>query len=477
MERTSIAEVATWVSGRMLQASDLVGPDVVIDSRLVTPGAVFVALPGERTDGHDHVVAARAAGAGVALVTREVPGGGPQVVVADTQTALSDLARHVVAQSVASGLTVVAITGSSGKTSTKDLVAQVLSDAGPTVAPPGSFNNEIGAPLTAARVDVTTRFLVAEMGARGVGHVAWLCTITPPHIGVVLNVGSAHLGEFGSVEAIAQAKGEIVAGLDADGWAVLNADDDRVAARASGTRGRLAFFSVEGDPARLGRAAALRVWADDLVADDQQRYSFTLNAAGHVAGSAPVRLGVLGVHQVANALAAAAVALAAGLDLAAVAASLSAATARSRWRMEFAERADGLGVLNDAYNANPDSMAAALRALAGLRRPGGRLVAALGDMLELGPDAAAAHRAVGALAAELGIDELAAIGGFAPDLVAGFETGGGVARSFARVIDLSEHVRATVRSSDVVLVKASRGLALEVVAQDVLAGHGEGVSG
>lgn len=469
MEPLTIGALAEATGGRVAgpgaDPSRLVGPDVAIDSRAVTPGSVFVALPGERADGHDFVAGAAAAGAGTALVTREVDAPVAQVVVDDALAALQALARTVVDRASDTGLVVVAITGSSGKTSTKDLIAQVLEGAGATVAPPGSFNNEIGAPLTACRVDAGTRFLVSEMGARGEGHIAALCRITPPTIGAVLNVGHAHLGEFGSVEGIALAKGELVEALPPRGWAVLNADDPRVIAMALRTGARLAAFSSRHDPVETG--AELRVWAADVRADDLQRHSFTLHVAGEgrQPEAAEVVLRVLGEHQVPNALAAAAVAVAAGLGVAVVADALSAAGPRSRWRMELLERPDGLAVLNDSYNANPDSMSAALVALSRLRRPGGRLVAALGDMLELGPDAALAHREIGGLAARLGVDELVATGSFGRELVSGFAAEGGEGRYVEATDELVDHLRRSVAAADVVLVKASRGLALERVAE------------
>lgn len=476
MEPITLAEVAGATGGRLAgvdaPAGALVGPDVVIDSRQASPGALFVALPGERVDGHDYVATAAEQGAAAALVTREVEAPLPQVVVAHGVGALADLAMHVVARGKGSGLVVVGVTGSSGKTSTKDLIASVLEADGPTVAPPGSFNNEIGAPLTACRVDAATRYLVTEMGARGLGHVAALCRVTPPTIGAVLNVGHAHLGEFGSVEQIAVAKGELVESLDADGWAVLNADDPRVIAMALRTDAHLAAWSTRQDPVETG--AALRVWAADITADDLQRHRFTLRVAGddRPEAQAAVVLRVLGEHQVANALAAATVALAAGMSPDAVAAALSAAEPRSRWRMELVERADGLAVLNDSYNANPDSMSAALVALSRLRRPGGRLVAALGDMLELGEGAAEAHRGIGELAAELGIDELVATGDFGPDLVAGFGDDAR-ARYVEDVSALTRHLDGSLGAADVLLVKASRGLALDRVA-DALVADGQG---
>ena len=474
MDTLGLPELTAIVRGRLAGTGTgrEVGPDVVIDSRAVTPGALFVALPGERVDGHDYVAAASASGAAAALVTRELDAAGVQIVVDDALRALSDLATHVVTTGRARGLVVVGVTGSSGKTSTKDLLAQVLESAGPTVAPPGSFNNEIGAPLTACRVGAATRFLVSEMGARGIGHIAHLCRVTPPSVGVVLNVGHAHVGEFGSVEGIARAKGELVEVLDADGWAVLNADDERVAAMATRTAASLAFFSAAGDPGR----GALRVWASGVRADELQRHSFTLHVAGTSRDqeTVPVTLNVLGGHQVSNALAAAAAAVASGIGVARIAEALGTAVARSRWRMELTERADGLAVLNDAYNANPDSMAAALTSVAGLRRAGGRVVAVLGDMLELGDDAERAHREIGVLAASLGVDELFATGEFAPAVARAFAEAGGRRHHHGEADDLVRRLRASLGPRDVVLVKASRGLALETVADALVATDDEG---
>ena len=476
MEPITLDELARATGGRLVRAADpgaRVGPDVVIDSRRATPGSVFVAIPGERVDGHDYLDAAASGGAAAALTAREVDADLAQVVVDDPVVALQRLARHTVDAGHAGGLVVVGVTGSSGKTSTKDLIGQVLGRFGATVVPPGSFNNEIGAPLTACRVDGATRFLVAEMGARGIGHVRALTEVTPPDIGAVLNVGHAHVGEFGSVEGIAQAKGELVEALDADGWAVLNADDPRVIAIASRTRARVAAFSMDADA--VGTGAALRVWASDIASDAVERYSFTLNAAGAVTGSAPVTLGVLGRHNVPNALAAAAVALASGLGLTAVADALGAAGLVSRHRMELTERADGLLILNDAYNANPDSMAAALRSLAGMRREGGRLVAALGDMLELGESSDEAHHEVGRLAAELGVDHVLAVGAFGNRTIAGVAAGGGHGQYQESKDQLTSTLTTLLGPRDVVLVKASRGLALETVAA-ALAAQDEGES-
>ena len=465
MRERTIREVAALAGAAPIDSDRPAGPDVVIDSRLATPGAVFVALPGEHVDGHDYLAAAAGRGAVAAVCTRATDAPLAHLVVDDAERGLSALARGVVAQATASGLVCLAITGSSGKTSTKDLLGQVLAAAGPTVSPEGSFNNEIGVPLTALRIGEDTRYLVSEMGARGDGHIAWLCSIVPPRIGVVLNVGHAHLGEFGSVAGIARAKGELVEALPADGWAVLNADDPLVLGMASRTAARLATFSLAGEPA----TGELRVWAADSAPDELQRYAFTLRAAGAVEASAPVRLQGSGRHQVANALAAATAGLTAGLPAALIADALSTATARSRWRMQLTPRADGVLIVNDSYNANPDSMRAALTTVAAMRRPGGRLIAVLGDMLELGPDAADEHRRLGELAAGLGF-EVVAVGEFADDIAAGVRE---VGETVQVVPDRAAAVAvagADLQPSDVVVVKASRGLALDVVADALASG-------
>ncbi len=468
MRERTIREVAVLAGADGRDSGLPAGPDVVVDSRLATPGSVFVALPGEHADGHDFIAAAAAGGAVAALCTRVTDAALAHLVVSDALQGLTDLARGVVAEARTGGLRTVGVTGSSGKTSTKDLLGQVLSAHAPTISPKGSFNNEIGVPLTALRVNADTRFLVSELGARGGGHIAWLCRIVPPDVGVVLNVGHAHLGEFGSVAGIAQAKGELVEAVPADGWAVLNADDALVAGMAGRTEARLAYFSANGRP----DSGELRVWAEDLVSDDLQRFSFMLRSDGAVDASLPVNLRGSGRHQVANALAAATAALVLGVPPQTIAATLSVAVAQSAWRMQLMPRADGVLVINDAYNANPDSMRAALTTVAGMRREGGRLVAVLGDMLELGAAAPAEHETLGELAAGLGF-EVVAVGGWADEIARGVRRGFG---TVTLVSDREEAVAVAGRGlqpSDVVVVKASRGLALDRVA-DALAAAGSG---
>ncbi|MDN5976539.1 UDP-N-acetylmuramoyl-tripeptide--D-alanyl-D-alanine ligase [Acidipropionibacterium jensenii] len=471
MRILTTSEIAAAIGARLSGEADTpVGPRVVIDTRLADRGSLFVALPGERVDGHDFTGAAARAGAAAVLATRLTDADLPHLVVSDSQQGLTDLARHLVALERARGMRAVALTGSSGKTSTKDILAQVLDAAGATVSPVGSFNNEIGVPLTACGIDEKTDFLVSEMGARGKGHIAWLTSIVPPDVAMVLNVGTAHLGEFGSRDAIAAAKGEIVEALEAGGWAVLNAADHRVAAMTSRTAGQIAWFSPDDSHRHPG--AAIEAWADQVSYDDLERHSFTLHLrSGGTESAEQVRLRTMGAHQVANAVAAAAAAACCGMDAATIAARLSAATSRSPWRMELDERRDGLVVVNDCYNANPDSMRAALDALSGIlsrRRghdPATRGIAVLGEMRELGPSAPQLHREAGRQAARAGFDLVLCLGEHAADLAGGVAEGG----VESRVVDATQ-VAGSVDwfAHDVVLVKASRTLRLERVAAEIL---------
>jgi UDP-N-acetylmuramoyl-tripeptide--D-alanyl-D-alanine ligase len=465
----SLAEVAELTGGDLTGDADrTVTGAVTLDSRTVAPGDLFVAVAGERVDGHDFLGAAAEAGAVAALCCRP-DAALPCVVVDDPVAALGRLASGVHARLVAGGLVTLGITGSSGKTSTKDLLGQVLAAAGPTVSPPGSYNNDIGLPLTVLSADEDTRFLVLEMGARGPGHIARLCRVARPRIGVVLNVGSAHLGEFGSADVIAQAKGELVEALPEDGTAVLNADDPRVLGMATRTAARVMT---------TGRGPDAEVRATGVSLDDSARARFTLAVPGE---EHPVALKVVGEHQVANALSAAGAAIAAGMTTADVAAALSAAVPRSRWRMEVERRADGVTVVNDAYNANPESMRAALAALAGL--PATRRIAVLGAMAELGPDGAAEHQRLGRDAAAAGVDLLVAVGADAVGIADGAITAGRRAgEESVHVPDraaASELLAQLLRPGDVVLVKASRSYGLELLAADLLthgAGGDEGVA-
>jgi UDP-N-acetylmuramoyl-tripeptide--D-alanyl-D-alanine ligase len=468
------------------------------DSRQLGPGGLFVARRGEHNDGHDYVEAARRAGAVAALVERQVEVDLPQIVVDDSEVAFGLLARCVT-EAAGERLTVIAVTGSSGKTSTKDLLGHVLAAHAPTVAAQESFNSEIGVPLTVCRITPQTRYLVVEMGARGIGHLSYLTTVAPPDISVVLNVGHAHASEFGSLEAVQQAKSELVAALAPGGLAVLTGNDPRVAAMASIATGEGASvvwvwdrWPMADPPTLAGQvgrddlplsaqprpqvSAPRHVWAERVELDEQGRASFTLGSdltqADDDPGAtvrAPVRLRLFGAHHVGNALSAAAVALSSGIPVGEVAAALSSAEPASRWRMEVRRRADGVTVVNDAYNANPDSMAAALRALAAMTpTEGGRRWAVLGTMLELGESSDVLHARVGSLVTELGIDRLLVVGHTAHGIAEGASGSPGTRVSVAADADSAfAELAAELRPGDIALFKSSRDSGLRWLGERV----------
>jgi len=456
---TSLRDIADVVDGQLDGVND---PATMVlrvcsDTRDVVPGSLFVALAGTRVDGHDFADAATRAGSVAVLGTR--PTAAPTIVVPDVLAALGKLARFHVDRLTET--TVIAITGSVGKTTAKDLVASVLETVGTTVSPPGSFNNELGLPLTVLSADLETRFLVLEMGARGPGHIGYLCSIAPPDVGVELVVGSAHLSEFGSRSAIADAKAELVRALPPGGTAVLNADDALVAEMSSATAAKVTWF---------GSGAAAHVRSDDLTFDHWDRARFTLHSPD---GTARVELQYVGAQAVPNALAAAAVGWSLGVPTDAIAVALSSALPRSRWRMEVTERSDGLTVINDAYNASPESVRAALKSLkqiAGDRRSW----AVLGEMRELGDSSAAEHDAIGRLVVRLDVQRLVVVGeGARPmHLAAGLEGSWGRESMFVPDVEGALRIlRAEVRPDDVVLVKASRAAGLEAVAAELLGGN------
>ena len=479
----SLAEIADVVGGRLhrAEAATEVTGSVEFDTREVTPGGLFVALPGEKVDGHDFAARAVAAGAVAVLAAREVDA--PAIVVppltegeahersvalagdkdgsgAAVLAALGKLARHVVQKLAATGLTVVGVTGSSGKTSTKDVIAQLLEPIGATVAPPGSFNNELGHPWTALRADQDTRHLVLELSARGPGHIAELAAIAPPKIGVVLNVGSAHVGEFGSREGIAKTKGELVEALPEDGVAVLNADDPLVAAMASRTKARVVT---------VGTTPSAQVRAADITVDAEARASFRLITP---AGEASVKLPLHGEHHVGNALSAAAVALELGATPVEIATRLSELQRRSARRMEVTTRPDGVTILNDSFNANPESMRAGLKALAAMAREGRRSWAVLGVMGELGEDSVTAHDEIGRLVVRLNIAKLVVIGPEAAAMHQGASQEGSWGEESILVPDVGAAaalLHDQLRPGDVVLVKASKAAGLWRVAEALLA--------
>ncbi len=448
----TLSAIATATGGVLRLPSgahdfDDVDGSVQTDSRLVEPGSIFVALPGEVTDGHLFASGALERGAALLVVDRALELPVAQVIVEDTLTALADLARFVVATVRAQGgLKIVGITGSNGKTTTKNMLRAVLARIGPTVAPPGSFNNQVGAPLSMLSIDLGTRFLVVEMGAAGVGEIARTIGIAVPDIAVVLTVGLAHAGEFGGIEATQRAKAEIVTELPANAVAVLNIDDERVAAMAALTKARPVWFGLD-------EKADVR--ADDLRATASGT-SFTLIAAGE---RHPVQLRILGEHHVMNALAALAVAIELGVDLDGAITALESVPRAERWRMEVLTRADGIVVINDAYNASPDSMSAALKTLAQIIEPGQRSVAVLGEMAELGEYSDEEHDRIGRLVVRLNIQKLIVVGHAARHIhnAAGLEgSWDGESMLVATVDEAYDRVRDDLRIGDVVLVKSSK---------------------
>lgn len=489
-----LEEIARITGARLDGGADpaaVVDGPVVIDSRRAGPGGLFAAVAGERADGHDFAAAAIAAGAVAVLATR--PCGAPALITGNVPAALARLAQEVVAR--LPQITIAGITGSSGKTSTKDLTAQLVERLGPTVAPEGSWNNEFGFPLTVLRATRGTRYLVLELAARGAGHIASLCEIAPPRIGAVLNVGHAHTGEFGGIEQVARAKGELPAALPtaaAGGVAILNADDPRVMAMAARTEARVVTFGLAAisarptspadpvgpigpagptDPANHSSTKAPDFAAAGIRLDDLGRASFTLLTP---AGSAPVRLSLHGAHHVPNALAAAAIAAEMGLGPAETADALSAATARSGGRMEVSRSPAGVIVVNDAYNANPESVRAALEAVAHMAR-GRRSFAVLGQMAELGDESRASHEEIGALAAGTGVTGLIVVGKEAEPILDGALARNGAGTEWrGEAISVPDGpaavaaLRGRLADGDVVLVKASHAAGLERVAAQLL---------
>lgn len=487
----TLGEIASITGGHLVDgatAATVVSGSVEFDSRNITEGSLFICLPGVRVDGHDFAGIAIERGAVACIEGHRT--GQPAILVepddsgelsdsassyvleADTTgegqaviTALSKLARAHTALAVEKhGLTVIGVTGSAGKTSTKDLIASVVGQAGETVAPPGSFNNELGHPYTALKVGPKTTFLVSELSARSIGNIAHLARIAPPRIGAVLNVGTAHIGEFGSKENIALAKGELVEALPsaADGGvAVINADDPLVIGMAPRTQAKILTFGVENDA---------DVRATDVELDPVARVGFTLRIKGEKPRR--IQLRVFGRHQVYNALAAAAVGYAAGLDSETIADALSEHVSPSEYRMDVRTRGDGVTVINDSYNANPDSMRAGIDALSytAAGRDNAHSWAVLGSMGELGEDSLTEHAALAEVLSNRHVDYLVAVG----DNPA-MET---LARE-ARRYDINTEVVSTTEEAadivlrhlkphDVVLVKASNACGLWAVAHRLL---------
>ncbi|MCR2800631.1 UDP-N-acetylmuramoyl-tripeptide--D-alanyl-D-alanine ligase [Microbacterium sp. zg-Y818] len=454
----TFAEVARATSGELRPAAGA-GPETVVagavdtDSRLIEPGGIFVAKPGEDTDGHLFVDAALERGAVLAIVEHPVAAAISQIVVADAVAALADLARDVVARVRAGGrLQIVGITGSNGKTTTKNMLARILQDEGYTVAPRASFNNEVGAPLTMLRVTHDTRFLVSEFGASGPGEIARLAGLVEPDIGVVLMVGMAHAGGFGGVEETLRAKSELIHAVRRGGVAALNADDARVATMAT-------IAADRGQSVRwFGRTSAADVRAEDVEVDADGT-SCTVVVDGE---RLPLRLRVLGEHHVMNALAALTAATALGVSARDAIARLETVELAERWRMQPLG-SNRVRIINDAYNASPDSMAAALRTLAQIVGPEQRTVAVLGAMSELGEFSGEEHDRIGLLAVRLNIRRIVVVGPEARRLFISVISEGswdGEAVYFATADEAYDYLREELRDGDRVLVKSSNAAGL-----------------
>jgi len=446
----TIAEICEVVSGtaRDVDPTMSVSGSVQTDSRLVETGSIFFALRGDETDGHLFADKAVANGAALIIAERGLDVAVPVIIVADGVAALASLAALVVARVRAAGtLSVVAVTGSNGKTTTKNLLLAILGDNGPTVAPIESFNNHVGAPISMLRITEETRYLVVEMGASHLGEIAHLVDICKPDIAIVLKVGLAHVGEFGGIETTLRAKSEMVVNLAPTSLALLNVDDERVASMASLTQARVRWFGRE----------SVRVTHAGI---DGTSFTATIGAQ-----SIDVQLRIVGEHHVVNALAALTVADELGLDLGRAATSIAAVGRAERWRMELLTTPAGATVFNDAYNASPDSMDAALRTVAALE-PAGRSIAVLGEMTELGADSEMYHARVGTLVAELGYSELIVVGepARAAFTAAARETDwkGGLVfvESPERAEELLER---TLTAGDVVLIKSSKSANLRFV--------------
>ena len=453
----TLTDIARAVGGRLVllggDGGRVIAGSVDTDSRQIGVGDVFVAKPGTVTDGHRYVAQAAAAGAVLAIVEHPVDVPIDQIIVPDAVTALADLAREVVARARRAGeLRVVGITGSNGKTTTKNMLATILATVAETVAPRGSYNNEVGAPLTMLRIGPGTRYLVSEFGASGPGEIARLASLAQPDIGVVLMVGMAHAGGFGGIEATFRAKSELVEAVRPGGLAVLNADDARVRRMADIARARDVGVRWFG----LGPDADVR--AED-VAVTASGTSFRIHVDGV---RAHVALRVLGAHHVMNALAAVAAATALGVDLDTCVPALESMRIAERWRME-PMGSDRVRIINDAYNASPDSMAAALRTLAQITGPTERAVAVLGAMSELGEYAGTEHDRVGELAVRLRIPRIVVVGEQARRLyLAAVAEGSWDAEAvfFANADAAYEYLVTELREGDRVLVKSSNSAGL-----------------
>jgi UDP-N-acetylmuramoyl-tripeptide--D-alanyl-D-alanine ligase len=462
MIQISVKKVSDFVSGEIRGDSQIeITGSVETDSRLCQPGSLFVAKPGEFTDGHEFIASAVNRGAVAVIVERFIEDVlVPQIKVSDSVSALGLLAMQVLSEvKKKSGLRVIGITGSNGKTTTKNMLNAILSRAGETIAPIESYNNEVGAPYSILQVTEKTKFLIVELGAGGFGTIKYLANIAKPDIGVVLKVGLAHVGEFGSIENTAKIKAELVESLADDSIAILNADDGYVRAMADKTNAKTLWFGTSAE-------------SDFQASDQAVTVSGThFKLAWPDGDASSVNLQILGEHHVLNAIAASAVAYTLGISKAEIIAALELMPLAERWRMEIFHRNDGVIVINDAYNASPDSMKAALQTLAQIGRENYRTVAVLGEMAELGDFSRQEHDALGRIAVRLNIDQLVVVGEGAKLIHMGAEqegSWGGESKFFNEIDQALTYLRGMLRAGDLVLVKSSNSANLRKLGDDLV---------
>ena len=459
-------DVSAKQLAEILGAEILGDPEVSVtgsaetDSRLVSEGSIFFAKPGEQADGHDFVEDAKARGAVVAVVEHRVEAEITQLVVSNTVDALGVLASWLIGELKANGkLKVVGITGSNGKTTTKNMLRAILSQVGNTIAPIESFNNRVGAPISILRADLSTEFLVVEMGAEGLGTIAYLAKMAQPDVGVILKVGMAHAGEFGGIDVTAKIKGELAEALGADAQLVLNADDGMVAAMKDHTKASVKWF---------GTSSESEYWASEISLS-KIGTSFVLHWPD--GEHSTIHLSILGEQHVMNALAAACVSHLLGASKQQIVSALEAMELAERWRMQRVVRSDGVTIINDSYNASPDSMKAALQTLAQLGRMGSRTVAVLGEMAELGEYSRHEHDSIGRLVVRLNIDQLVVVGEGAKLIHMGASQEGswdGESKFFPSIAEALEYLRGILADGDTVLVKSSKSANLRFLGDDLM---------
>ena len=461
MISVSASQLATILGAKLVgDGSVSVTGSAETDSRLVSLGSVFFAKPGEQADGHDFVEDAKSRGAVVAVVEHPVDVDIVQLVVANTVDALGTVAAWLIGELKSNGkLKVVGITGSNGKTTTKNMLRAILSQVGNTIAPIESFNNKVGAPISILRADLTTEFLVVEMGAEGLGSIAYLAKMAKPDVAVILKVGMAHAGEFGGIETTAKIKGELAEAVGEDAELVLNADDGMVAAMKDRTKATVHWFGTSSDA---------NFWATDISLS-KSGTSFVLHWPDGEQSS--VQLSILGEHHIMNALAAATVSTLLGASKSQIVGALEAMELAERWRMQRLVRPDGVTIINDSYNASPDSMKAALQTLAQLGRMGSRTIAVLGEMAELGEYSRHEHDSIGRLVVRLNIDQLVVVGEGAKLIHMGASQEGswdGESQFFASIAEALEYLRGILADGDTVLVKSSKSANLRFLGDDLM---------